>query len=144
MRELFRISVLFVLGQPLYKAVTRHAMRIRDIHLRLDVTGIYLQRTSVGGNSRTHACKFVVKRYDRCQSFNRVIYLLKCEFSNFISNPDRSYHKRNRKRGKKKNCSKFIMNNCDDLLGSKLRSLKSFKSNLDDRVSEIRLFLITK
>ena len=82
-----------------------------------------------------------------------VISLLKCEFSNrpkearpedFIPNPDRFYHKRDRKRGKKKNSSKFIINNCDDLLGSKLRSLKSFESNLDDRVSRVRLFKLLK
>ena len=94
-------------------------------------------------------CVQVCREDNRCQSFNWVISLLKCEFSNrskearpedFIPNPDRFYHKRDRKRGEKKNCSKFIINNCGDLLGSKLRSLKSFDSNLDDRVSGVRLF----
>ena len=98
---------------------------------------------------RPHTCVHICREDDRCQSFNRVIFLLKCEFNNrtkearpedFIPNSDRFYYKRDRKRGKKKNCSKLIINNCDDLLGSKLRSLKSFESNLDDRVSRVRLF----
>ena len=100
-----------------------------------------------------HKCVQVCREDERCSSFNRVISLLQCEFSyrskearpdDFIPNPDRFYHKRDRKRGKKKNCSKFIINNCDDLLGSKLRSLKSFESNLDDRVSGVRLFKLLK
>ena len=122
-------------------------MRFQDIHLRLDVTGTYLQRTMSA--ELPHSCVQVSREDNRCQSFNWVIFLLKCEFGNrskearpedFIPKPDRFYHKRDRKRGKKKNCSKFIINYCDDLLGSKLRSLKSFESNLDDCVSGVRLF----
>ena len=143
-----------MLGQPLYKAVTQHAKRIQDIHLRLDVTGTYLQHDV--RRTPAHMRTSLSWRWSmpNLQPGDlTVISLLKCEFSNrpkearpedFIPNSDRFYHKRDRKRGKEKNSSKFIVNNCDDLLGSKLRSLKSFESNLDDRVSRVRLFKLLK
>ena len=81
-------------------------MRIPGIHLRLDVIikGTHLQ------HELPHTCVQICREDDRCQSFNWVISLLKCEFSNrtkearpedFIPDPDRFYYKRDRNRGKK-------------------------------------------
>ena len=53
-----------MLGQPLYKAVTQHAKRIQDIHLRLDVTGTYLQHDVPRTPAHMRTTEFVVKMID--------------------------------------------------------------------------------
>ena len=96
-------------------------MRIPDIHLRLDVTRTYLQHDMMLAEL-PHTCVQVCREDDRCQGFNWVISLLKCEFSNrtkearpehFIPDPDRFYYKGDRNRGKKTGLQ-FSINNCDD------------------------------
>ena len=106
MRKLFRISVLLVLGQLLYKAVTQQCGS------EISIFGWMLQghiyNTMLA--ELPHTCVQVCREDDRCQSFNWVISLLKCEFSNrtkearpedFIPDPERFYYKRDRNRGKK-------------------------------------------
>ena len=104
-RQLFRISVLFVLGQLLYKAVTQQCGS------QVSVFGWMLKGHIYNTMSAElpHTCVQVCREDDRCQSFNWVISFLKCEFSNrtkearpedFIPDPDRFYYKRDRNRGK--------------------------------------------
>ena len=113
MRQLFRISVLFVLGQLLYKAVTQQCRS------QVSVFGWMLKGHIYNTMSAElpHTCVQVCREDDRCQSFNWVISFLKCEFSNrtkearpedFIHDPDRFYYKRDRNRGK--NCLQFFIN----------------------------------
>ena len=118
MRQLFRISVLFVLGQLLYKTVTQRCgseISIFGWMLRGHIYNTMLAELP-------YTCVQVCREDNRCQSFNWVISHLKCEFSNrtkearpedFISDPDRFYYKRDRNRGKK-NSLPFIINNCDE------------------------------
>ena len=113
MRQLFRISVVFVLGQLLYKAVTQQCGS------QVSVFGWMLKGHIYNTMSAElpHTCVQVCREDDRCQSFNWVISFLKCEFSNrtkearpedFIPDPDRFYYKRDRNRGK--NCLQFFIN----------------------------------
>ena len=106
MRQLFRISVLFVLGQLLYKTVTQQCGSEVSIFGWMLQGHIYNTMLA----ELPHTCVQVCREDDRCQSFNWVISLLKCEFSNrtkearpedFIPDPDRFYYKRDRNRGKK-------------------------------------------
>ena len=64
MRQLFRIPFNFVLGQPLYKAVTQHAINADPRYP--SSAGCYrnISTTRCRQNSRTHAYKFVVKMID--------------------------------------------------------------------------------
>ncbi|CAH3177775.1 unnamed protein product [Porites evermanni] len=100
-RKLFRISVLLVLGQLLYKTVTQQCGS------EVSIFGWMLRRHIYNTMfaELPHTCVQVCREDDRCQSFNWVISLLKCEFSNrtkearpedFISDPDRFYYKRDR------------------------------------------------
>ena len=106
MRKLFRISVLFVLGQLLYKTVTQQCGS------EVSIFGWMLQGHIYNTMlvELPHTCVQVCREDNRCQSFNWVISLLKCEFSNrtkeagpedFISDPDRFYYKLDRNRGEK-------------------------------------------
>ena len=106
MRQPFRISVLFVLGQLLYKTVTQQCGSEVSIFGWMLQGHIYNTMLA----ELPHTCVQVCREDDRCQSFNWVISLLKCEFSNrtkearpkdFIPDPDRFYYKRDRNRGKK-------------------------------------------
>ena len=106
MRKLFRISVLFVLGQLLYKTVTQQCGSEVSIFGWMLQGHIYNTMLA----ELPHTCVQVCREDNRCQSFNWVISLLKCEFSNrtkearpedFIPDPDRFYYKRDRNRGKK-------------------------------------------
>ena len=106
MRQLFRISVLFVLGQLLYKTVTQQCGSEVSIFGWMLQGHIYNTMLA----ELPHTCVQVCREDNRCQSFNWVISLLKCEFSNrtkearpedFIPDPDRFYYKRDRNRGKK-------------------------------------------
>ena len=106
MRQLFRISVLFVLGQLLYKTVTQQCGSEVSIFGWMLQGHIYNTMLA----ELPHTCVQVCREDDRCQSFNWVISLLKCEFSNrtkearpenFIPDPDRFYYKRDRNRGKR-------------------------------------------
>ena len=105
MRQLFRISVLFVFGQLLYKTVTQQCGSEVSIFGWMLQGHIYNTMLA----ELPHTCVQVCREDDRCQSFNWVISLLKCEFSNrtkearpedFIPDPDRFYYKRDRNRGK--------------------------------------------
>ena len=82
-------------------------MRIAGIHLGWMLKG-HIYNTMWA--ELPHTCVQVCREDDRCQSFNWVISLLKCEFSNrtkearpedLIPDPDRFYYKRDRNRGKK-------------------------------------------
>ena len=104
-RVVFRISVLVLL---LYSAVTQKCP-----------AGGRSESSIVGWMLRGHVydtllaelpftCLFKCREDNRCQSFNWVISLLTCEFNNrtkearpedFIPNPDRSYYRRDLKRG---------------------------------------------
>ena len=104
-RIVFRISVLVLL---LYSAVTQKCP-----------AGGRSESSIVGWMLRGHVydtllaelpftCLFKCREDNRCQSFNWVISLLTCEFNNrtkearpedFIPNPDRSYYRRDLKRG---------------------------------------------
>ena len=106
MRQLFRISVLFVLGRLLYKTVAQQCGSEVSIFGWMLQGHIYSTMLA----HLPHTCVQVCREDDRCQSFNWVISLLKCEFSNrtkearpedFISDPDRFYYKRDRNRGEK-------------------------------------------
>ena len=99
MRQLLRISVLFVLGQLLYKAVTQQCGSQVSIFGWMLKGHIYITMSA----ELPHTCVQVCREDDRCQSFNWVISLLKCEFSNrtkearpedFIPDPERFYYKR--------------------------------------------------
>ena len=104
-RVVFRISVLVLL---LYSSVTQKCP-----------AGGRSESSIVGWMLRGHVydtllaelpftCLFKCRQDNRCQSFNWVISLLTCEFNNrtkearpedFIPNPDRSYYRRDLKRG---------------------------------------------
>ena len=104
-RVVFRISVLVLL---LYSSVTQKCP-----------AGGRSESSIVGWMLRGHVydtllaelpftCVFKCREDNRCQSFNWVISLLTCEFNNrtkearpedFIPNPDRSYYRRDLKRG---------------------------------------------
>ena len=104
-RVVFRISVLVLL---LYSSVTQKCP-----------AGGRSESSIVGWMLRGHVydtllaelpftCLFKCREDNRCQSFNWVISLLTCEFNNrtkearpedFIPNPDRSYYRRDLKRG---------------------------------------------
>ena len=105
LRIVFRISVLVLL---IYSAVTQKCP-----------AGGRSESSIVGWMLRGHVydtllaelpftCVFKCREDNRCQSFNWVISLLTCEFNNrtkearpedFIPNPDRSYYRRDLKRG---------------------------------------------
>ena len=105
LRKVFRTSVLVLL---IYSAVTQKCP-----------AGGRSESSIVGWMLRGHvydtllaelpfACVFKCREDNRCQSFNWVISLLTCEFNNrtkearpedFIPNPDRSYYRRDLKRG---------------------------------------------
>ena len=104
-RVVFRISVLVLL---LYSSVTQKCP-----------AGGRSESSIVGWMLRGHVydtllaelpfkCLFKCREDNRCQSFNWVISLLTCEFNNrtkearpedFTPNPDRSYYRRDLKRG---------------------------------------------
>ena len=106
-RVVFRISVLVLL---LYSTVTqkcpaggRSESSIVGWMLRGHVYDILLAELPF-------TCLFKCREDNRCQSFNWVISLLTCEFNNrtkearpedFIPNPDRSYYRRDLKRGER-------------------------------------------
>ena len=104
--EAISYTVLFVLGQLLYKTVTQQCgseVSIFGWMLRGHIYNTMLAELP-------HTCAQVCREDNRCQSFNWVISLLKCEFSNrtkearpedFISDLDRFYYKRDRNRGEK-------------------------------------------
>ena len=105
LRKVFRTSVLVLL---IYSAVTQKCP-----------AGGRSESSIVGWMLRGHVydtllaelpftCVFKCREDNRCQSFNWVISLLTCEFNNrtkevrpedFIPNPDRSYYRRDLKRG---------------------------------------------
>ena len=105
LRIVFRISVLVLV---IYSAVTQKCP-----------AGGRSESSIVGWMLRGHVydtllaelpftCVFKCREDNRCQSFNWVISLLTCEFNNrtkearpedFIPNPNRSYYRRDLKRG---------------------------------------------
>ena len=94
MRQLFRISVLFVLVQLLHKAVTQQCGSQVSVFSWMLKRHIYNTMSA----ELPHTCLQVCREDDRCQSFNWMISFLKCEFSNrtkearpedFIPDPDR-------------------------------------------------------
>jgi len=103
-RHLFRLSVLFVLGQMLYRAVTQRCGSEASIFgwkLRRHV--YHTMMAELG-----HKCVSACQKDDRCQSFNFVISVGMCEFSDrtkearpedFIFDPDRYYFRRAMNRG---------------------------------------------
>ena len=108
MRLLFRISVFFVLSQMLYRAVTQQCPATG---FELSIFGWMLQRhiyKTMMADLGLH-CLLVCRTDDRCQSFNFVMSLHMCEFSDrtkearpedFIPDPDRYYFRRDIHRGK--------------------------------------------
>ena len=108
MRLLFRISVFFVLSQMLYRAVTQQCPASGS---ELSIFGWMLQRhiyKTMMADLGLH-CLLACRTDDRCQSFNFVMSLHMCEFSDrtkearpedFIPDPDRYYFRRDIHRGK--------------------------------------------
>ena len=108
MRLLFRISVFFVLSQMLYRAETQQCPAFGS---ELSIFGWMLQRhiyKTMMADLGLH-CLLVCRTDDRCQSFNFVMSLHMCEFSDrtkearpedFIPDPDRYYFRRDINRGK--------------------------------------------
>ena len=97
-QRLFRLSVLFVLGQMPQGAVTQKCGS------EVSVSGWMLRRhiyhTMV---AEIGTCVSECQKDDRCQSFNFVISIRMCEFSNrtkearpadFIPDPNRFYYRR--------------------------------------------------
>ena len=95
MRNLFRLSVLFVLGQILYRtwAVTQQCGSEASIFRWMLRRHIYHTMMAELGDTCVSACQ----EDDRCQSFNFVISVGMCEFSDrtkdarpedFIPDPD--------------------------------------------------------
>ena len=108
MRNLFRLSVLFVLGQMLYRtwAVTQQCGSEASIFGWMLRRHIYHTMMAELGDACVSACQ----EDDRCQSFNFVISVGMCEFSDrtkearpedFIPDPDRYYFRRAMNRGNK-------------------------------------------
>ena len=106
MRNLFRCSVLFVLGQMLYRAVTQQCGSEASIFGWMLRRHIYHTMMAELGDVCVSACQ----KDDRCQSFNFVISVGMCEFSDrtkearpgdFIPDPDRYYFRRAMNRGNK-------------------------------------------
>ena len=108
MSLLFRISVSFVLSQMLYRAETQQCPASGS---ELSIFGWMLQRhiyKTMMADLGLH-CLLVCRTDDRCQSFNFVMSLHRCEFSDrtkearpedFIPDPDRYYFRRDINRGK--------------------------------------------
>jgi len=104
-RNLLRLSVMFVLGQMLYRAVTQQCFSEASIFGWMLRGHIYHTMMAELG----HECVSACQKDDRCQSFNFVISVGMCEFSNrtkearpedFIPDPDRYYYRRPMNRGK--------------------------------------------
>ena len=105
---LFRISVLLFLSQMLYRAETQQCPAFGS---ELSIFGLMLQRhiyKTMMADLGLH-CLLVCRTDDRCQSFNFVMSLHMCEFSDrtkearpedFIPDPDRYYFRRDFNRGK--------------------------------------------
>ena len=108
MSLLFRISVSFVLSQMLYRAQTQQCPASGS---ELSIFGWMLQGhiyKTMMADLGLH-CLLVCRTDDRCQSFNFVMSLHMCEFSDrtkearpedFIPDPDRYYFRRDINRGK--------------------------------------------
>ena len=108
-RQLFFISVLLVLTQVVRRAVA--AQQCTGVGSDKSILGWMLQghiyKTMLA--ELPHTCVLSCRKDDRCQSFNWVISISMCEFSNrtkearpddFIQNPDRFYFRRDKNRGK--------------------------------------------
>ena len=108
MSLLFRIPVFLVLSQILYRAQTQQCPASRS---ELSIFGWMLQGhiyKTMMADLGLH-CLLVCRTDDRCQSFNFVMSLHMCEFSDrtkearpedFIPDPDRYYFRRDINRGK--------------------------------------------
>ena len=105
-RHLFCLSVLFVLGQILYRAVTQQCGSEASTFGWMLQGHVYHTMMAELGDVCVSACK----KDDRCQSFNFVISVGMCEFSDrtkearpedFIPDPDRYYFRRAMNRGNK-------------------------------------------
>ena len=103
-RHLFRLSVLFVSGQMLYRAVTQQCGSEASIFGWKLRRHIYHTMMAELGD----VCVLACQEDDRCQSFNFVISVGMCEFSDrtkearpedFIPDPDRYYFRRAMNRG---------------------------------------------
>ena len=104
MRRLPCFSVLLVLGQLLYRTEAQQCPAEQSI------SGWMLQRhiyKTMMADLGLH-CLLVCRADDRCQSFNFVMSLHMCEFSDrtkearpddFIPDPDRYYYRRDTNRG---------------------------------------------
>ena len=102
------ILVLFVIGHMFHSAETQQCPASRS---ELSIFGWMLQRhiyKTMKADLGLH-CLLVCRTDDRCQSFNFVISLHMCEFSDrtkearpedFIPDPDRYYFRRDINRGK--------------------------------------------
>ena len=108
MRQPFRSSILLVLSQMFYTAQTQQSSALRS---EQSIFGWMLQRhiyKTMMADLGLH-CLLVCRTDDRCQSFNLVMSLHMCEFSDrtkearqedFIPDPDRYYFRRDINRGK--------------------------------------------
>jgi len=103
-RHLFRLSVLFVLGQMLYRAVTQQCGSEASMFGWMLQGHVYHTMMAELGDVCVSACQ----KDDRCQSFNFVVCVGMCEFSDrtkearpedFIPDPDRYYFRRAMNRG---------------------------------------------
>ena len=107
-RKFYRISVLLVLTQMFFEAVT--AQQCTGGGSEESIFGWMLE----GHIYKTmfaelpHKCVLWCRKDDRCQSLNWIISLSMCEFSNrtkearpadFIPNPDRFYFRKDKNRG---------------------------------------------
>ena len=104
----FRISVLLVIGHVFHRA---HTQQCPALEPELSIFGWMLQRhiyKTMMADLGLH-CLLVCRTDDRCQSFNFVMSLHMCEFSDrtkearpedFIPDPDRYYFRRDINRGK--------------------------------------------
>ena len=98
-RHLFRLSVLFVLGQMLYRAVTQQCgSEVSIFGWKLQGHVYHTVMAELGD-----VCVSACQKDNRCQSFNFVISVGMCEFSDrtkearpedFIPDPERYYFRR--------------------------------------------------
>ena len=107
MKRLSCFAVLLVLGQLLYRTQAQQCPASRT---EQSISGWMLQRhiyKTMMADLGLH-CLLVCRTDDRCQSFNFVMSLHMCEFSDrtkearpedFISDPDRFYYRRDTNRG---------------------------------------------
>ena len=106
-RQFFYIPVLLLLTQMFLRAMTQQCTGGRSEE---SILGWVLQRHVYKKMfaELPHTCVLSCRKDDRCQSFNWVISLSMCEFSNrtkearpedFVPNPDRFYFRRDKNRG---------------------------------------------